>query len=169
MHMGPDPVPQRQAGSSFCRHTAECSDDSVSDIWGSSVLLHWTDLVELAPIWTQNFAFCGLIQNKSQDASLQTSLWTIMTFLLCTIDAQFSTLTDLPQRLWMARLARYMALYKSYIIIILWVCTFVDAIWCYYDVLHEWVWASAFVRDGGRVFVLSEYWLEMLVEYVGFS
>ena len=45
-----DPVPQRQAGSSFCRHTAECSDDSVSDIWGSSVLLHWTDLVELAPI-----------------------------------------------------------------------------------------------------------------------
>ena len=45
-----DPVPQRQAGSSFCRHTAECSDDSVSDIWGSSVLLHWTDLVVLAPI-----------------------------------------------------------------------------------------------------------------------
>ena len=24
--------------------------DIVSDIWGSSVLLHWTDLVELAPI-----------------------------------------------------------------------------------------------------------------------
>ena len=40
-----------------------------------------------------------LIQKKSQDASLQTSLWTIMTFLLCTIDAQFSTLKDLPQRL----------------------------------------------------------------------
>ena len=102
--------------NSLILHTAECSDDSVSDIWGSSVLLHWTDLVELAPIWTQNFAFCGLIQKKSQDASLQTSLWTIMTFLLCTVDAQFSTLTDLPQRLWMARLARYMALYKSYIL-----------------------------------------------------
>ena len=100
-------------------HVHFMSDDSVSDIWGSSVLLHWTDLVELAPIWTQNFAFCGLIQKKSQDASLQTSLWTIMTFLLCTIDAQFSTLTDIPQRLWMARLARYMALYKSYILLLL--------------------------------------------------
>ena len=86
----------------------------------------------------------------AEDASLQTSLWTIMTFLLCTIDAQFSTLTDLPQRLWMARLARYMALYKSYILLLLLIV---------YFYFSQTLLPSARVHTQSDVCASPSYWL----------
>ena len=42
--------------------------------------------------------------------------------------------------------------------------SFVNAIWCYYYVLHEWVWANAFVRNGRFVFV---FW-RILIGSVGY-
>ena len=42
--------------------------------------------------------------------------------------------------------------------------SFVNAIWCYYYVLYEWVWANAFVRNGGCVFVFGR----ILIGSVGY-